>query len=71
MLGTKTLHDILVDRETIVNHMEAQLDSGSTPWGMKIERVEMYVSFAILIVNIFLFQYGCSFTTINATINGC
>jgi erythrocyte band 7 integral membrane protein len=43
MLGTKTLQDILSDREAIANHMEAQLDEGSAPWGVKIERVEMYV----------------------------
>jgi len=41
MLGTKTLHEILTDREEIANNMEAQLDVGSAPWGMKIERVEM------------------------------
>jgi erythrocyte band 7 integral membrane protein len=43
MLGTKNLHDILSDREAIANQMEAQLDEGSSPWGIKIERVEMYV----------------------------
>lgn len=41
MLGTKTLHDILADREEIANTMEALLDQGSSPWGIKIERVEM------------------------------
>jgi erythrocyte band 7 integral membrane protein len=43
MLGTKTLQDILSDREAIANLMEAQLDEGSSPWGIKVERVEMYV----------------------------
>jgi len=43
MLGTKTLHDILADREEIANTMESLLDQGSSPWGIKIERVEMYV----------------------------
>jgi erythrocyte band 7 integral membrane protein len=47
MLGTKMLHDILSDRETIANQMEAQLDHGSAPWGIKIERVEMYVQLKI------------------------
>jgi erythrocyte band 7 integral membrane protein len=42
MLGTKTLQDILSDREAIANQMEAQLDEGSSPWGIKVERVEMY-----------------------------
>lgn len=41
MLGTKSLQDILSDREAIANHMETQLDEGSAPWGIKIERVEM------------------------------
>ena len=41
MLGTKTLQDILSDREAIANLMEAQLDEGSSPWGIKVERVEM------------------------------
>lgn len=45
MLGTKTLHDILADREEIANTMESLLDQGSSPWGIKIERVEMYVFF--------------------------
>ena len=43
MLGTKSLQDILSDREAIANHMEVQLDEGSAPWGIKVERVEMYV----------------------------
>jgi erythrocyte band 7 integral membrane protein len=47
MLGTKSLQDILSDREAIANIMEAQLDEGSAPWGIKIERVEMYVYFEI------------------------
>jgi stomatin len=43
MLGTKTLHEILTEREAIANLMETQLDEGSEPWGIKVERVEMYV----------------------------
>ena len=43
MLGTKTLQDILSDREAIAHIMEAHLDEGSAPWGIKIERVEVYV----------------------------
>ena len=41
ILGTKTLQEILSDRENIANTMEAQLDQGSEPWGIKVERVEM------------------------------
>jgi hypothetical protein len=71
ILGTNSLQEILSDRETIAHNMQIHLDDGTGPWGVKVERVEMYVLFAISIVNIFLFQHGCSFTTINATINGC
>ena len=41
MLGTKTLQEILGEREAIANLMENQLDDGSSPWGIKVERVEM------------------------------
>ena len=41
ILGTKSLHEILADREAIANTMGSQLDEGSEPWGVKIERVEM------------------------------
>jgi len=41
MLGTKTLQEILSDREAITQNMRIQLDEGSEPWGIKIERVEM------------------------------
>ncbi|CAF0810261.1 unnamed protein product [Adineta steineri] len=41
ILGTKTLHDILTDREIIANTMETQLDEGTGPWGVKVERVEI------------------------------
>ena len=41
ILGTKTLHDILTDREGLANSMETHLDQGAGPWGVKVERVEM------------------------------
>jgi erythrocyte band 7 integral membrane protein len=41
MLGTKTLQELLSDREAIADHMESQLDHASSGWGIKIERVEM------------------------------
>ncbi|UJR14703.1 hypothetical protein I4U23_001696 [Adineta vaga] len=41
LLGTKTLHDILTDREGIATSMEAQLVEGTGPWGVKVERVEI------------------------------
>ena len=37
----KTLHEILGDRETISHLMQEQLDQGTDPWGVKVERVEM------------------------------
>jgi hypothetical protein len=72
MLGTKTLQSILIEREAIANLMEAQLYEGSAPWGIKIERVEMYVYLKIFSSRKCLcaLQYGCSTTSINATING-
>lgn len=41
MLGTKTLQEILADREAIANSMQVHLDEGTDPWGVKVERVEM------------------------------
>ena len=41
MLGTKTLGDILSDRESIALEMQTVLDEGTEPWGVKVERVEV------------------------------
>jgi len=41
ILGTKTLQEILSDREAITQNMRIQLDEGTDPWGVKVERVEM------------------------------
>ncbi len=41
ILGTKTLHDILGEREDIARSMQSHLDEGTEPWGVKVERVEM------------------------------
>jgi hypothetical protein len=82
MLGTKSLQEILSDREAIADHMEQQLDAGSAGWGIKIERVEMYVEVPCLSFVTFLYthihmlvflslQHRCSFTTIDATFDGC
>jgi len=40
-LGTKTLSEILTERENISNLMQAFLDVGTDPWGIKVERVEI------------------------------
>jgi regulator of protease activity HflC (stomatin/prohibitin superfamily) len=39
--GTKTLAEILSDRESIALTMQAGLDEATDPWGVKVERVEM------------------------------
>ena len=41
VLGTKTLGDILSDRESIAQEMQTVLDEGTEPWGVKVERVEV------------------------------
>jgi len=41
MLGTKTLAELLTDREQISKGMQATLDSATDSWGIKVERVEI------------------------------
>ena len=41
ILGTKNLHEILSDRESISSAMQNALDEATEPWGIKVERVEM------------------------------
>jgi len=41
ILGTKNLHEILSDRESISADMQAALDEATEPWGIKVERVEI------------------------------
>uniref|UniRef100_A0A671T3C0 Erythrocyte band 7 integral membrane protein-like n=1 Tax=Sinocyclocheilus anshuiensis TaxID=1608454 RepID=A0A671T3C0_9TELE len=41
MLGTKSLADILKDREEMSEQMEAVLYAASKNWGIKVERVEL------------------------------
>ncbi|XP_047737711.1 band 7 protein AGAP004871 isoform X2 [Hyalella azteca] len=41
MLGTKALHEILGDRESISNDMQNILDEPTDHWGIKVERVEL------------------------------
>lgn len=43
VLGTKNLSEILSERETISHVMQSSLDEATDPWGVKVERVEMYV----------------------------
>merc|ERR1712218_513289 len=41
ILGTKTLADILAERETIAHDMQISLDEATEPWGVYVERVEV------------------------------
>jgi len=41
VLGTKSLSEILSDREAISDHMSELLDNATDRWGVKVERVEM------------------------------
>ena len=41
ILGTKTLGDILAERETIARDMQFRLDEATEPWGVYVERVEV------------------------------
>lgn len=41
ILGTKSLHEILSDRESISGSMQNVLDEATTAWGIKVERVEI------------------------------
>lgn len=41
ILGTKSLQEILSDREAIAVNMQSHLDEGTDPWGVKVERVEI------------------------------
>merc|ERR1719468_83601 len=41
ILGTKSLHEILSDRESISGSMQTVLDDATTAWGIKVERVEI------------------------------
>lgn len=41
VLGTKSLGDILSERESIAHDMQISLDEATDPWGVKVERVEV------------------------------
>merc|ERR1719360_205575 len=41
ILGTKTLQEILADREHTGEEMLSQLDEATDPWGIRVERVEV------------------------------
>jgi len=41
VLGTKTMAEILTDRENIASEIGGPLDKATDPWGIKVERVEV------------------------------
>mgnify|MGYP001810616058 CR=1 FL=1 len=41
ILGTRTLQEILQDKESIAHHMQELLDEATENWGIKVERVEV------------------------------
>jgi len=41
ILGTKNLHEILSDRDSIAGAMQSILDEATADWGIKVERVEI------------------------------
>merc|ERR1712212_731690 len=41
ILGTKTLQEILADRESTAENILMQLDEATDPWGIKVDRVEV------------------------------
>ncbi len=41
ILGTRTLQEILQDKESIAHHMQELLDEATEHWGIKVGRVEV------------------------------
>merc|ERR550519_2524841 len=41
VLGTKNLHEILSDRDSISGSVQLLLDEATEPWGIKVERLEI------------------------------
>nr|VZI09472.1 unnamed protein product [Spirometra erinaceieuropaei] len=42
VLGTRSLSEILAERESISGSMQSMLDDATDPWGVKVERVEVW-----------------------------
>ena len=40
-MGTRPLHEILSERQSISETMQTALDEATESWGIKVERVEM------------------------------
>lgn len=41
MVGSMTLHDLLVSRTTLSSKIKTAVDHATTKWGVRVERVEM------------------------------
>lgn len=41
VLGTRSLAEVLSERESISHAMQSSLDEATEPWGVKVERVEL------------------------------
>ena len=41
ILGTKTLAEVLSQRDEVSGSLQTLLDDATDPWGIKVERVEM------------------------------
>ncbi len=41
VLGTRSLQEILADRESIAHSMQLSLDDCTESWGVRVERVEV------------------------------
>ena len=50
VLGTRNLAEILSERESISSTMQSSLDEATDPWGVKVERVEMWVGAPVSVV---------------------
>lgn len=44
VLGTRNLSELLTEREAISHTMQTSLDIATDPWGVQVERVEMFVT---------------------------
>lgn len=58
ILGTKNLAEILSDREAISHAMQTNLDVATDPWGVKVERVEMYKTFILFLFDRKLYSFS-------------
>lgn len=56
VLGTKNLSELLTERESIAGVIKNTLDLATDPWGIEVERVEMYKPFYFINLTNLKFQ---------------